>query len=120
MTIKATFPDGSVMLFGDSYRRWFDQLREFCATYNLPRPNVVKCAAEWVGYGGLKWCPERALQGELDSEGKGRTLVDFSEWKPLNQIEMRTLKKHVREFPLNDEHVHHYQRRRASITGLGL
>lgn len=101
MTIKATFPDGSVMMLGDSYRKWWDQLAELCHYQKLPRPSVLKCPNKWIGYGGLKWCAESNFAECLREEGKGRTPADFSEWKPLNQIERRTLEKHVREFPLN-------------------
>ena len=97
MTIKATFPDGNVMLFGDSYRKWFDQLREFCHAYKQPRPEVVKCSAKWVAFGGLKWCAFAHLRMALEEEGMGRTVADFAVWKPLNQIERRTLEKHIRE-----------------------
>lgn len=97
MTIKATFPDGTVMLFGDSYRRWFDQLREFCHLNGKPRPKVVKCSAPWISFGGLKWCPEADFESALNDEGQGRTMESFREWKPLNLIERRTLEKHVPE-----------------------
>jgi len=95
MTIKATFPDGTVMMFGDSYRRWFDQLREFCAAYKMPRPEAEKCSAKWIGYGGLKWCSEGELGAALQNEGKGRTISEFTGWNRLNQIEQRTLEKHI-------------------------
>ena len=101
MTIKATFPDGSTLLCGDSYRRWFDQLREACLYYKLPRPEVVKCSAKWISYGGLKWCSEQDLAHALNNEGKGRTTAEFTGWEPLNQIERRTLEKHVPDSPPN-------------------
>ena len=101
MTIKATFPDGTVMLFGDSYRKWFDQLREFCLLHKKPRPGVVKCSAEWIGFGGLKWCAESHLVQALETEGKGRSVAEFSGWKVLNQIERRTLEKHVPDSQMN-------------------
>ena len=101
MTIKATFPDGSVVLFGDSYRRWFGQLAEYCHHYRLPRPKVLKCKAKWIGFGGLKWCHESRLQESLDEEGQGRTVDEFKDWKPLSEIERRTLEKHVRLSPAN-------------------
>ena len=37
----------------------------------------------------------------LEQEGQGRTLADFSEWKPLSQIEQRTLEKHVSDSWMN-------------------
>lgn len=97
MTVKATFPDGSVMLFGNSYRRWFDQLAEYCRRHSRPRPRVEKCAAKWVAFGGLKWCAPDLLQAELDAEGCGRKAEEFSDWKPLSLVERRTLEKFVPE-----------------------
>jgi len=101
MTIKATFQDGTVMLFGDSYRKWFDQLREFCNLHEMPRPDVVKCPAKWISFGGLKWCSETHLAQALETEGKGRSVTEFAGWKPLNQIERRTLEKHVPDSRMN-------------------
>jgi hypothetical protein len=99
MTVKATFPDGSEMLFGDSYKRWFDQLAEYCRHYKQPRPRVVKCRAKWIAFGGLKWCAPEHLQAQLDAEGKGRSVEEFGGWYPLNQIEVRTLNKYVPLIP---------------------
>lgn len=101
MTIKATFPDGTVIMLGDSYRKWWDQLAELCHYHKLPRPSVLKCPSKWIGYGGLKWCSECNFAECLRVEGKDRTIADFADWSPLNRIERRTLEKHVREFPLN-------------------
>jgi len=30
MTIKAKFQSGRTMLFGDSYKRWWTQMAEYC------------------------------------------------------------------------------------------
>jgi len=102
MTIKATFPDGTTMFFGDSYRKWFDQLREYCVSWKKPRPQVVKSSAKWITYGGLKWCDESYLREALLNERAGRSLDAFV-WKPLNQIERRTLEKHVPDSRVNAE-----------------
>jgi hypothetical protein len=102
MTIKATFPDGTVLFFGDSYRKWFDQLREYCVSWKQPRPGVVKSTEKWISYGGLKWCDESYLRESLLNERAGRSLDSFT-WKPLNQIERRTLEKHVPDSRVNDE-----------------
>lgn len=96
MTIKATFPDdGLIMMFGDSYRRWWDQLAEYCQTFKKPRPSVEISSAPWIGLGGVKWCSFSSLQEELDEEGEGRKAESFV-FRPLNLIERRTLEKHVR------------------------
>jgi len=101
MTIKATFPDGTVMMLGDSYRKWWDQLAELCHYRKLPRPTVMKCPTRWISYGGLKWCAESEFVECLKEEGQGRTVDYFAKWSPLNQIERRTIETHGREFPLN-------------------
>ena len=98
MTAKATFPDGSVMLFGDSYKKWFDQLAEFCAVFKMPRPYVELSPAKWIAYGGLKWCQEHQLQEALDHEAKGRKAADFTGWRRLSLIEERTMEKRVNFF----------------------
>ena len=95
MTIKATFPNGTVMMFGNSYKRWENQLREFCNLHKMPQPEVVKCKAKWVGYGGLKWCTSGHFPEVLREEGEGRTMDDFTDWRQLSQIELRTLEKYV-------------------------
>jgi len=100
MTIKATFPDGNVMLFGDSYKKWIDQLAEYCRRHSQPRPQVEKCEAKWISFGGLKWCAPELLQGELDAEGQGRNASEFASWKPLNKIERQMLENRI---PRNDQ-----------------
>lgn len=92
------------MLFGDSYKRWFIQLSEYCRTYKQPRPSdVVKCRAKWISYGGLKWCSEDALQTELDNEMQGREREEFKDWMPLTRIERRTMEKHVPDSRMNSQ-----------------
>ena len=97
MTIKATFPDGPTMMFGDSYRKWWDQLAEYCRTFKKPRPFVEISSAKWIGFGGVKWCSFASLQDELDEEGDGRKAESFV-FRPLSLIEQRTLAKHVRSW----------------------
>ena len=95
MTIKATFPDGTIILCGDSYKRWWEQLSEYCRYEKKSHPSVEKCYAKWIGYGGLKWCTLDYLPTALQEELTGRSVSEFKEWKPLNQIETRTLNKYV-------------------------
>lgn len=93
-TIRACFDDQNgpyVMLFGTSYRTWWDQLDEFCRLYKTKPKQVTICRKEWIGFGGLKWCGESAFQTELDIEGKGRKAEEFV-FGPLNRIELNCLK----------------------------
>jgi hypothetical protein len=93
MTAKATFKDGISMMFGDSYKRWWTQLAEYCATHQLDRPAVVVSSQPWAGC-GLKWCTEMDLQEELEAEGAGRCLWTYK-WRPLNLIEFRIFSRLV-------------------------
>lgn len=82
VTVRVTFSDDSVVLFGTSYRTWWAQLHEYISwRNNAGEPLRVKFLdvsnEPWVGFGGLKWCSPEALQEELDSEGKGRTADAF-------------------------------------------
>jgi len=95
MTIKATFQDGATMLFGDSYKRWWDQLAEYCQTFKKPRPSVEISSTAWIGFGGVKWCSFASLQVELDEEGDGRKAESFV-FRPLNLVEQRILNKYVK------------------------
>jgi len=103
MTIKAIWPKGLkkngepvplVMLFGDSYKDWWEQLREYCRLHKLDAPTIEVSKEKWIGYGGLKWCWWGNFQDKLDTEGKGRKVGDFQFRKPT-QIELNILNKHV-------------------------
>jgi len=89
-TVRVTFDDGA-MLFGTSYRKWWDQLGEYCRCYKLKPLRVEISSEPWIGFGGLKWCPEEELQSQLDIEAAGRT-VDRFVFRPLNRIELNFLK----------------------------
>jgi hypothetical protein len=81
MTVRLTFDesDGKVftMLFGDSYREWWDQAREFCRRNKVLPSMIETCSSSWISFGGLKWCSSENFQAQLDHEGKGRKASDF-------------------------------------------
>jgi len=94
-TIRACFEDHTgpyVMMFGTSYKTWWDQLEEFCRLYKTKPKDVTICRKEWISFGGLKWCDEMNFQGELDKEGKGRKTEEFV-FGPLNRIEANCLRR---------------------------
>ena len=89
MTIKATWSDGVVMMFGDSYRDWDDQLGEYCRMTNRTRPVIMVSRTKWVGFGGLKWCSKDNFQEQLNKEGKGRESSSFKFSEPSNRQEQK-------------------------------
>lgn len=71
-----------VMLFGTSYKPWYEQVREYIGRHfcdhekgwnteemlgNITKVEVSKSA--WKGWGGLKWCSHDTFQEELNREG---------------------------------------------------
>ena len=94
-TIRATFPDGLQMMFGTSYRTWWDQLGEYCRRWKQPMPTIEVSSEPWVGYGGLKWCEWSEFQNQLDIEAAGRVVSQFK-FRPPNRIELNCLRS---EFP---------------------
>lgn len=58
------------MLFGNSYKRWDIQFREYCWLFKPIEVLEVETAKDkWKGWGGLKWCNENEFQNELNREG---------------------------------------------------
>jgi len=86
MIIRITFLDEKneqyQMLFGNSYKKWQDQVFEyiyrcFCSRgkgANLPEmldhiEKVEVSKTQWIGWGGLKWSSHDNFQQELNREG---------------------------------------------------
>ena len=86
MTVRITFKndDGSYdkIMFGNSYKTWYEQATEYVYRTYGNRDHgwryadivgriteVEKSGSQWVGWGGLKWCDESLMQEELDREG---------------------------------------------------
>jgi len=58
------------MLFGNSYKNWDEQFREYCSIFKPSEVLKVETSPEkWKGWGGLKWCNETEFQQELNREG---------------------------------------------------
>jgi hypothetical protein len=77
VTVRVTFTNNVVMLFGTSYRTWWSQLKEFIGNGPISVKRLDVSKEPWIAFGGLKWCAPEALQTELDAEGKGRTADAF-------------------------------------------
>jgi hypothetical protein len=90
-TVRATWLDGVVMMFGTSYRTWWDQLAEFRRLTKRPLPTIEVSPEPWIQYGGLKWCPAEEFQQQLDIEPYGRT-VELFVFRPPTPIESNCLK----------------------------
>ena len=88
MIIRITFldekePSGKYqMLFGNSYKKWQDQIFEYIYKYFCSKEKganlqgmighiskVEVSREKWVGWGGLKWCDHNEFQQELNREG---------------------------------------------------
>ena len=86
MIVRITFLDGDkkplTMLFGNSYKRWEEQVQDYlrlkiqwwdvtkCTKRELfGITKVETCRDEWIAWGGLKWCAHEDFQHLLDREG---------------------------------------------------
>lgn len=70
--VRVTFSD-RIMMFGNSYKPWKDQLDEYLllrrqANDTLTLVKVEMSFANWVSWGGLKWCQEADFQHQLNRE----------------------------------------------------
>lgn len=57
------------VMFGDSYKNWESQFREYCYVFKPKVLEVETLSEKWIGWGGLKWCVEEEFQKELNREG---------------------------------------------------
>ena len=72
MIVRVMFTDGVAMMFGASYKPWTLQFDEYCWNYKKQLADIKHVQAsdeKWVGWGGLKWCPEENFQNQLNREG---------------------------------------------------
>ncbi len=68
------------MLFGDSYKKWYEQLSEYMFRTKLKpcKPYYILASKKkWISYGGLKWCCLDDFQEELDKENNNRKVNDL-------------------------------------------
>lgn len=80
------------MLFGTSYKEWYQQYGEYVRTYPTLEPiEAWKSKAAWIGHGGLKWCSEDEIQTELDRSGGHRKYSEF-EFRPMKFSELPVYK----------------------------
>lgn len=71
--VRVTFESGEVILIGNSYKQWDMQFDEY--TWHMHQQGnltgvtqVEVSGSPWVSWGGLKWCPEREFQKQLNRE----------------------------------------------------
>lgn len=71
-----------IMLYGNSYKTWSQQVQEYIwenikwwDSTSLIKRNlfgilkVEVSDSKWISWGGLKWCPHKNFQKELNREG---------------------------------------------------
>lgn len=87
--------DTFTMLFGNSYKKWTEQFREYCYAFKPIEVLEVETSKEdWKGWGGLKWCNEDEFQEELNREGVQQNEPDNP--KPRNYSKMEFyFSKHI-------------------------
>lgn len=57
------------ILFGNSYKNWDQQFREFCWIYKpIEILSAESSKEKWISWGGLKWCDFDIFQDELNRE----------------------------------------------------
>lgn len=89
LTVKVSFVGDFEMLFGNSYKSWDCQLKEFCTMgreVQVPT-SIVYSILPWVSYGGLKWCAPENFQEQLDDEGDGRQASSFAFGNPPANVQ---------------------------------
>lgn len=99
ITFRTNKNENIVILFGDSYKKWFTQCEEYLCNYirwydtsiiskcDIREVlNVEKSFSKWKGWGGLKWCHSDIFQEELNREGVQRDEPDNP--KPRKYSEM--------------------------------
>ncbi|MDQ0255461.1 hypothetical protein J2S74_002843 [Evansella vedderi] len=72
MIVRITFSNNLVMLFGNSYKTWEEQFKDYYLLFKdeLPKPeNVEVTWSKWISFGGLKWCSHENFQSQLNREG---------------------------------------------------
>ncbi len=92
LIVKATWSYDHVMVFGNSYKKWWVQMREYMSTQQIDYlPEIMVANEPWINFGGLKWCEWNLFQSALNEEGMNRQVCDFRFRKP-HIIELNCLK----------------------------
>lgn len=105
MIIKVEFLDLEegeryTMLFGDSYKSWKEQFREYIRLYKgkIQPMRAWKSLSAWKGFGGLKWCASIDFQKELNREGVQDGEPDNP--KPRQYSKMRFTEIDINSLPI--------------------
>lgn len=75
LIVKVIFAGNyKTMLFGNSYKSWDIQFKEFYWEWKRKNRELKLSSVEisrtpWIEFGGLKWCPEDKFQEQLNREG---------------------------------------------------
>ncbi len=72
MIVRVKIKGHQSMMFGNSYKDWDMQAREFFRIYPEMLEDVLSVEvskSEWIGWGGLKCCQEGDFQAQLNNEG---------------------------------------------------
>lgn len=90
MIVKVTFDEDHVMVFGSSYKAWYQQLFEYMCLQSLGKVfegyeclRIEQSKSKWPGFGGLKWCAADELAAIVkDRDGRDARRFRF---KPASE-----------------------------------
>jgi hypothetical protein len=87
MTVKVTWEDGRMMFFGDSYKQWQEQFREY---HNLHMAGIKPIQFEysftrWIG-GGAKWRNQSLFLESLANENRRLDDFNFKAFEPTANV----------------------------------
>jgi len=82
MTVRATWTDGRIMYFGDSYKKWEEQLKEYVREYMdcLKPLKIEESYTPWIK-NGAKWRNEELFLKALEAEHRTINEFNFLEYK---------------------------------------
>jgi len=91
MIVRITFDKDHVMLFGDSYKKWHQQLRIYIFEFKIFDYKKIECSTnKWPSYGGLKWCSAENFRSELKKANSNMEKITF---KPAPDYLIKKIRK---------------------------
>lgn len=85
--MKVTWLDGRVMFFGDSYKQWEQQFREYHKTHmtGIKPIQFEYSPTRWIG-GGAKWRNQSSFLESLAEEHRRIEDFNFKAFEPTANV----------------------------------
>ena len=108
--IKPKEGEPFTMMFGNSYKSWEQQFREYSFMFKpIEVLSVDSSKHDWIGWGGLKWCNETEFQHCLNREQcqyNDKDNINARKYEYMkfnsNQIAFNIARKIARRFENNE------------------